>query len=287
MSKITVRAPATTANIGGGFDCLGMALGLFMTVTTELSDRLIVDGVEGDSNNLVYRAMNAVFELCGKKGPVEITINSNIPRTSGMGSSAACIVAGAIAADRLTGAKLPLATLIDICARLDGHPDNILPALVGGVTAGYVTDDGKIGYIRADAPQGLVIAVATPDFPLSTAKARAVLPDKYTRADCVYSLSRAVVTFGALAQGRIDMLGAVGDKLHQPYRIPLIKGFDGVTSAFNVSGAIGSCISGAGPSVIGFFDDEKKARQIKLDEHWTLRILKPCNAGAQIADDEK
>ncbi len=278
---VTVSAPASTANIGGGFDCLGMALGLRLKVTMRLSDTLVINGKTGETckDNLVYRAALKVFETAGVAHKnSELSISSDIPRASGLGSSAACIVAGATAANILCGEKLSEAELIELCAALDGHPDNILPALKGGVTAGYYRDDGRIGYIRADAPSGLYIAAATPDFPLSTEKARKVLPDKYSRADCVYSLSRAVVAFGALALGNLDALCAVGDKLHQPYRIPLITGYGEVSAAMKNSGAIGSCISGAGPTVIGFFKTDTPS--VSLPDGWTLRILRPDNVGS-------
>ena len=124
--------------------------------------------------------------------------------------------------------------------------------------------------------------MATPDFGLSTKKARAVLPDKYSREDCVYSLQRAAVTFGAFALGQVDMLKAVGDKLHQPYRAPLIKGYDEVRNAFMTAGAIESCLSGAGPSVIAFFKTEKDARNAALPNGWTLRLLKADNEPVRV-----
>ncbi|MDE7464510.1 MAG: homoserine kinase [Clostridiales bacterium] len=277
--SVTVRAAATSANLGGGFDCLGVALGLYHTVTARFSEDFKISGDDGDPtgrDNLVYVAMNEVFKKFGKADAnVEIASHSDIPRSSGLGSSAACVVAGVSAANALLGGPMSTSEVIDLCARLDGHPDNVLPAIVGGVTAAYKDVDG-IGYLRTDAPE-MIFAVATPDFGLSTKKARAVLPDKYTREDCVYSLQRAVATFGAFALGRVDMLKAVGDKLHQPYRAPLIQDYDEVRKAFKNAGAIESCLSGAGPSVIAFFKTENDAKNTALPDGWTLRILKADN----------
>ncbi len=278
--RVKVQVPATSANLGGGFDCLGIALGLYHTITAEKSDRLeiVCDAdVPRDETNLIYRAMNAVFIKRGSSGmPVKITSHSDIPQAGGLGSSAACIVAGVVAANALTGGAIDLPQIIDLCASLDGHPDNVLPAIVGGVTAAY-SDGDTIGYIRQDVSDKLVTAVATPDFGLKTAVARRALPDMYSRADCVYSLSRAVVTFGAIALGQFDALEAVGDKLHQPYRIPLVKGFSEVDTAFRAAGAISCCLSGSGPSVLAFFKTEPK--NVRLPDGWKLRVLHVENRG--------
>ncbi|MCH5162403.1 MAG: homoserine kinase [Clostridiales bacterium] len=286
MNKtVTVKAPATSANLGGGFDCLGVALELYHTVTVGFSSELVIDSIDGKSsskNDLLYRSVNAVFKRFGKGDtPVGIVSRSDIPRASGLGSSAACIVAGVMAANALLNEPLTQKEMINICAELDGHPDNILPAIVGGVTAAYKDGDG-IGYLRADVPSGLVFAVATPGFKLKTEKARAALPDSYSRSDCVYSLSRAVVTFGAFALGKIDMLKAVDDRLHQPYRAPLINGYADVKNAVAAAGAISSCISGAGPTVIAFFDDEEKAKKTTVPDGWTLRVLRAEQNGAEL-----
>ncbi len=283
-SVVTVKAAATSANLGGGFDCLGVALSLYHTVTARFSDSFCVNG-DGDPrgrDNLIYVAMNEVFKRFGRAdAAVELTSHSDIPRASGLGSSAACVVCGVSAANALLGEPLSEREKIEICAALDGHPDNVLPSIVGGVTAAYA-DGGKIEYIRADAPKDLIFAVATPDFGLKTEKARAVLPASYSREDCVYSLSRAAVTFGALALGKVDMLKAAGDRLHQPYRAPLIKGYDDVMTAFSRAGAIGSCLSGAGPSILAFFESEKDAQKTALPEGWTLRALRANNSPVEV-----
>ncbi len=280
--RVTVKTPATSANLGGGFDCLGIALGLYNTVTAELSDMLeIISDVAAptDETNLVYRAARAVFERIGLKNTaLKLVTKSEIPLASGLGSSAACIVGGAMAANALSGGKLDRRELINLCAELDGHPDNVLPAITGGVTAACVTESG-VEYVRAEVT-GVTAAVATPDFGLPTAKSRAVLPEVYSRADCVYSLSRAVCAFGALSTGDIEKLRVVGDRLHQPYRIPLIQGYAETEAALKAAGAICCCVSGAGPSVLAFF--KTSPAPFALPRGWTLRILNIDNNGADI-----
>lgn len=275
MNKsVTVKVAATSANIGGGFDCMGMALNLYHTLTAEISDELIIQSnrdVPKTRENLVYKSMCAVFNKFGREYAVKLDSQSEIPQASGLGSSAACIVAGATAANALLGFPLGEHELVDLCSELDGHPDNVVPAIRGGVTAGYIDENGRTEYVRALSPQDLTVVTATPDFPLHTSESRAALPRTYSREDCVYSLSRAVVTFAALATGKTEMLRAVGDKIHQPYRIPLIAGYKDVERALKQSGAISVFVSGAGPTVAAFFS--APPQKISLPHGWTQRNL--------------
>ena len=272
MKKVTVKASATSANLGGGFDCLGLALKLYNGVTVEKSDRLVIESdvpAPTDASNLIYKSMNEVFRIAGVPDmPVKLTCRSDIPQASGLGSSAACIVCGVTAANALVGDILSDKQTLELCVKLDGHPDNVLPALVGGVTAGVVTDGG-VEYVRT-VPHGIVCVAATPDFPLETKTARAVLPNAYSRADCVYSLSRAALVFGAFAPGKPHALKVMGDRLHEPYRIPLVKDFYKVSDALKDAGALATCLSGAGPTVLAFF---KSRANVSLPEHWTARTL--------------
>lgn len=282
MNGVKVKVSATSANLGGGFDCLGMAFELYHTVTVKPSRQFeLVCNADAphDKTNLIYKAMNEVFALAGcKDRNVSVLSESDIPQASGLGSSAACIVSGVLAANALCGNVLTDRQALDLCTKLDGHPDNVLPALVGGVTAGVVTDGG-VEYVRC-VPRGVYCALVTPDFPLETKKTRAVLPDGYSRADCVYSLSRAALTFGAFATGNVSALKAVGDKLHEPYRIPLITGFDKVKAALIKAGALSVCVSGAGPTVLAFFD--KAPSGIQAPAGWTVRKPDICLAPATV-----
>lgn len=284
VNKVTVRVPATSANLGGGFDCMGLALELYNEITVERSDRLtIVSDVNAptDENNLIYKSVRAVFDRCGREiFPVHISTKSGIPLASGLGSSATCIVGGVVAANRLLGEPLDKSDVIDLCTSLDGHPDNVLPAIVGGVTAGYMDENGRVGYVRTDCPDGLTVVVATPEFGIDTQTARAKLPNQYSREDCVYSLSRAVVTFGAFCKGDINGLKAIDDRLHQPYRIPMIGGYEGVRKSLINAGAVAVCVSGAGPSVLGLFDG-KPTKGIAVGKDWTVRKLNIDNIGCR------
>lgn len=287
--RVKVRVAATSANLGGGFDCMGLALGIYHTVTVEPSERLTImsnTDAPSDASNLIYASMNEVFKRYGVADTkVAIKSNSDIPQASGLGSSASCIVAGVTAANVMLGAPMDGDGVLSLCAALDGHPDNVLPALKGGVTAGYIDDGGRVEFVRATARGRVSVAVATPDFPLPTAKARAALPDTYKRADCVYSLSRAVVTFAALSSDEnADMLKAVGDRLHEPYRKPLIKGYDEVESAFEKAGAVSCCISGAGPSVLAFFVGGRKGDPV-LPRGWTVRYPLIDNSPVYVASE--
>lgn len=278
--KIKVSAPATSANIGAGFDCMGMALNLFNTVIVENSDTLVIktDKFPRDNTNMVYRAMNEVFTRFGCKDmPVKIEQINCIPPASGLGSSAACIVAGVMAANALIGYPLDEHGLVNLCTQLDGHPDNVVPAIKGGITAGVVLPNG-VEYIKCESAKALCCAFATPDYELHTEKSRSVLPDFYSREDAVYSLSRAVLTFAALVTGDSDKLKIVDDKIHQPYRIKLIKGYEDVVGAFDKAGCISHFISGAGPTLGAFFNSQPKS--INLPSGWTLRFLEIVNSGA-------
>ena len=268
-----IRVSATSANIGAGFDCMGLALDLYNEITVgECDEKLIIEtdrNLPADETNLVYVSMKRVFELCGRTPNVYIKQTNFIPVASGLGSSAACVVAGVVAANELLGKPLGEHEIVDLCTALDGHPDNVVPAIKGGVTAGVIMN-GHVEYIKCNAPENLMLFAATPDFELHTEKSRSVLPDAYSRADVVYSLSRAIVTFAALVNSDADMLKVIDDKLHQPYRKPLIKGYDDVAAAFEKAGAISHFLSGAGPTIMGLF---KFDADVVLPRGWTLRKL--------------
>lgn len=285
MKKISVSA--TSANIGAGFDCMGLALNLYNEIIIDkIEKKLIIettDNLPKDENNLIYKSMQEVFKLCGKQVGVYIKQINNIPVASGLGSSAACIVLGVVGANLLLDKPLSEQDIVNLCSKLDGHPDNVVPAIKGGISAGVLIGD-KVEYIKCNAPQHLHLAVATPDFELHTKQSRSVLPNNYSRSDVVYSLSRAIMTFAAMVNGDIDMLKVIDDKIHQPYRIPLIKGYHDITDIFNSNGAISSYLSGAGPTIIGFFKNSSDIDKIILPNGWTLRDLKIDNNGYRVED---
>lgn len=272
---VRVQVPATTANLGPGFDCLGMALKFHntveMSVHTEkrLSIEVLGEGAQEiarDESNLVYRAALLLFRKVNFNPPgLRIRLINNIPLARGLGSSAAAVVGGLVAANILAGNRVPFREVLNMAHQLEGHPDNVAPALMGGVVVA-VAVEGEVRCLKIDPPPGLKVAVAIPDFHLATQAAREVLPQQVGLADAVYNLSRAALLVASLQQGRLDMLStAMEDRLHQPYRASLVPGLKKVLAAARLAGARGACLSGAGPTVVAFADSnlEHIARVMK------------------------
>jgi homoserine kinase len=253
LDRVTVRVPATVANLGAGFDVLAAAVGLYASVTLQPapSPRVTVLGpsVPQDATNLTYRSAAAVAQAVGYTGAFLLQADSPIPLRSGLGSSAAAIVGGAVAASRLLGDSLDAGALLDLAIRLEGHPDNVAAALFGGVV--IVTRDGTEWRCAQFAPALRVsVVLAIPDIQVETVVARQVLPSEISRDDAVHNIGRAARLVAALAAGRAEWLrGALGDRLHQPYRARFVPGFDRVVKAAERAGAYGAVLSGSGPTV--------------------------------------
>ncbi len=267
LRSVTVRIPASTANLGPGFDCLGLALDLYNTVELSLAalTEVTVTGeglgrLPGTPANLVLRAAEALAERAGVQVPGWRLVQHNeIPLARGLGSSSAAIVGGLLACDRLLDLETPEGELLDLATQLEGHPDNVAPALLGGLTV-CAQEAGQTHCLRLPPPEGLHVAVAIPDFEVSTEAARQALPATYSRADAVFNVSHACLTQAALAQGRYDLLGAaMQDRLHQPYRTPLVPGMARVIEAATEAGAAGAVLSGSGPTVAAFCAGESEA----------------------------
>lgn len=260
---IRVQVPATAANLGPGFDCLGLALELYNTVEFGRIPRGLVIEIEGegaeglprDESNLVYRAARKVFERSGRVPEgLRIKLVNGIPVGRGLGSSASAVIGGIIAANIMCGAGLSRREILALACSLEGHPDNIAPALLGGLII-YTAVEGEISWIKVDLPPGLKAVVAVPDFILSTRDARENLPHMVTLRDAVFNISRAALLVAAFQKGDLSVLGtAMDDKLHQPYRAGLIPGFKKVISAARLAGARGVALSGSGPSLIALAD---------------------------------
>ena len=247
--KIKVSVPATSANVGSGFDALGLAVTLYNTVTFEESDKLDISAADGtriprNESNLVYRSAKGLFEKVGKKiPPLKIVQTNPIPMARGLGSSSACIIAGLLGANRMLGDVLNTQELLTLATAIEGHPDNVAPALLGGLTSS-VFEDG-------DVDQSLCFAAIVPDYKLLTEAARAALPKQVAHKDAVYNLSRAALVPAAFCEGRHDLLGiATEDKLHQPYRMPLMPGSREVFALAKQCGAKAVYVSGAGSTVM-------------------------------------
>jgi homoserine kinase len=260
--SFTIRVPATTANLGSGFDCLGLALGLYNTIQVAPAQalELVVEG-EGAASlprhagNRVAQAMQRACEAIGKPSPpLRLRMRNAIPLARGLGSSAAAAVGGILAANHWYGDPLPPVELLRLATDLEGHPDNVAPALLGGLCV-VTVDDGHPVAVKIEWPPELRCVVYVPDAPLSTAKARAVLPATLTRADAVFNVGRAALWVAALTQSRYELLRlATQDRIHQTYRSTLIAGFDDVVAAALYAGARGAFLSGAGSSIAAVAD---------------------------------
>ena len=260
---VRVQVPATAANLGPGFDCLGMALQLYNTVEMARTNAGLLIEVQGegaaeiarDETNIVYRAAMRLFKQVQNVPPgLKIKLINQIPVTRGLGSSAAAIVGGLIAANVLAGNRLSLKELLTLAAALEGHPDNVAPALFGGIVVS-VAADGEIKYVKIAPPPGLKAVLAIPDFTVLTKTAREVLPQLISLQDAVFNLGRLALLISAFHQGDFSLLtAAMEDRIHQPYRASLVPGMKKVLAAARLAGARGVCLSGAGPSLLALAD---------------------------------
>ncbi|MCL4545664.1 MAG: homoserine kinase [Chloroflexi bacterium] len=263
MKRLHVQVPATSANLGPGFDTLGVALGIYNDTVVETADResleVVGEGMadlQSGAPNLIHRAIEEMFRLCGvRRPPLVIRCCNAIPLGRGLGSSAAALVTGLLIGQALLENAVDSAALLPVAARLEGHGDNTSAALLGGFTVCVPTDDGIVAE-ALPAPLGLQCVLFIPDYQVSTELARRVLPERYRRADAVFNISRVALFVSALMTNRLDHLGeAMNDRLHQPYRLPLYRGMDSLIRAATDAGAYGASVSGAGPSMVAFADE--------------------------------
>lgn len=269
---LCVEVPATSANLGPGFDCLGVSLGLWnrLDLRPAAHDELRATGkgaaqLQNQTTSLAHRAARAAWdelklEPCG----FAISMHNAVPFARGLGSSSAAIVGGLFAANEWArlhhGTALPNARLLDLATRIEGHPDNVAPALLGGFTVCATREDGRVLAVSPRAPIAPRFVVWIPDSELSTQKARAALPSAYLRADCVFNLSRSALLVAAWATGDFEALvESLRDRVHQDYRAPLVPGWPELNEAARDSGALGTTLSGAGPTVLFWLSPESDA----------------------------
>ena len=261
---ITVRVPATTANIGPGFDCLGAALTLynqfiFSELPVNSSDELeiTVKGINADrvscnADNMVVQAMKTFYGKLNQPMPkIKIDIEMNVPLARGLGSSATAIVGGLVGANELAGQPFSMQQIADLATEIEGHPDNVVPALLGGcrLSASGIDRDWEVSELNWHA--SIIPIVAIPAFELSTTTARQVLPATYSRSDVVFNMAHLGLLMQGLSTANPDWLkAALQDKVHQPYRKALIPNFEAVEAAAIAAGAHGVVISGAGPTIL-------------------------------------
>lgn len=289
-----IKVPATTANIGPGFDTLGIALEMFNEYLVEpCQDRVFIFSNESESlpveENYVIKAFDFINDKCnlGIEGFKITATHTNIPVSRGLGSSAASIVAGLMVAMALSDGKVTKQDLIDVATEMEGHPDNVVPAIVGSMAAS-ITDNGSVFYASVPFPDEFTFNVMIPPFRLSTTEARAALPKAVSMKDCVFNISHVALLICSLySKDRRLLEKSLEDKIHQPYRLPLINGGKRIMDEAIRCGAVGSFISGAGPTMITLTDAEDSKFYNTLTEDadfaksgWRLEKLKICKHGA-------
>ncbi|MBU8714808.1 MULTISPECIES: homoserine kinase [Brevibacillus] len=300
--RVKVTIPASTANLGPGFDALGMAFQLYSVVEMEISDRTTVElvgkeleGTPADKSNLLYQVAASLFQEAGLAVPeLAIRASSEAPLTRGLGSSAAAIVGALVAANQLAGEPFSREQLFARATALEGHPDNVGASLFGGIIVATMpeTIEEPVPYVRFSPPAGLQTLVVIPDFMLETTKARNVLPQVYSKEDVVYNVGHSSLLVAALAQGRLDLMGrAMSDRLHQPYRAKLVPGLNEILDKATEHGAVGAALSGAGPTILCFFSSAEEEGQLRafvdrvMKGHgiaYRVMILQPDENGVQV-----
>lgn len=262
MSWTEVRVPATSANLGPGFDALGMALSIYLEVRFRPAESLTIRAsgrdtvlISSEENNLIWQTALTVADHAGRPMPgVEIEINNDIPIGKGLGSSAAALLAGVVIADEVLGLEWSRDRILDEAARIEGHPDNVAAAALGSIVASAIDSDGVTRAVRMQLPARYGVAVVVPDFILPTSEARAVLPTTYSRADAVFNIQRSALLIAAMLTQTTDAFhAALEDRLHQPYRARLVPGLSEMIE-LRAEGLLGAALSGAGPSVLVFYE---------------------------------
>ncbi|UVI28105.1 homoserine kinase [Paenibacillus spongiae] len=300
--RVIVKVPASTANLGPGFDTLGMALSLYAWVELAVSEHggtVIhlygdnLDGVPRDKSNLIYKVAQLVFNEAGVSVPeLQISMYSDIPLTRGLGSSASAIVCALVAANALIGSPLTEDRLFQLATKLEGHPDNVGASLFGGIVVS-AWDGSRAEKVRLEPHPDLETLVAIPAFQLSTEKARHALPKEIAMRDAVFNIGCSSLLVAAFASGRLDLIGhAMRDRLHQPYRAAFIPGMTEILEKATEHGALGIALSGAGPTLLALIEaGSPRKRELEQFLLATLRKegieaqtlwLKPCVSGTEV-----
>lgn len=266
--KVSVRVPATSANIGCGFDSFGLALPIYNIVTIEetvlpgsgIEINVInketqerINNVPTDKNNIVYQAIEFLYNFIGQvPSELKITIETSIPIARGIGSSASLVVGGLIAANKLLSNPADESVLISIATEIEGHPDNVVPAITGGFTISCTEDDGRVVTKKLPWPNDWCITICIPNYELSTEISRSVLPEAIPIKDAIYNLRRSALMVDAIYTHDEELMKvALKDKIHQPYRTKLVPGLEDIMNNLKfVNGVMGSVLSGAGPSIL-------------------------------------
>lgn len=297
MTKVKVRVPATTANMGPGFDTLGMALKLYNEIEVEeiAGKTEIYNGrlksEEDFRENLIYQSIvSAMNEQGYSYNGFKINVlKCDIPMSRGLGSSSACIVGGITAANAIMENKMDMEDVIDLATKIEGHPDNVVPAALGGMVISIKVGE-DIKHSKVNVPDKLKFVAMIPSFKVSTALSREVLPKSYLKEDCIFNTSRSAMLISALYNNEFDKLRiCFEDKIHQPYRKSLIRNFDDVFKKSKDLGSIGEFISGSGSTLMAVVDKnaEKFVSSMKnflseLEDTWKVILLDPDLQGARV-----
>lgn len=312
--KVSVKVPATSANIGPGFDCMGLALPLYNTVTieetvlpgtgveinviseSEAVSAMSIEHIPLDENSLAYKAVELLYNSIGQTpGELKITIKSQIPIARGLGSSSSVVVGSLIAANELLGRPADDAALLSIACELEGHPDNITPAITGGLVITSQEEDGSVVYRKLNWPEEWAITVCIPDFELSTDIARSVLPKEVPMKDAIFNTKRLGMFIQAVNTKDSELMRyALQDRLHQPYRIKLIQGLEDIINNLrHIENVLGCVISGAGSSIL-VISEKNNLDNIKsvVKETWEnqnikciIKTMSVEQSGAKIVED--
>ena len=309
MNSICVKAPATTANLGPGFDCLGMALDLWNTLEVTPGEVIPVAALPGDghlveitghgaeelaadSSNLIYRSMGFLFQEAGLELPtVSLRCHNEIPLARGLGSSAAAIAAGLVAANALSGGAFAAKELLEMAATLEGHPDNVAAAVLGGLQL-VLSDERQLYTASIATPPELQLVLFVPEVRIATEDARAVLPSQISVADAVHNTSRIALLVAGMATNHPEYLRlATEDRLHQPYRQPLFPAMKVIFAAARDAGALGVFLSGSGSTVLALtqgremtvaYEMAEAARQANVAGE--VKITRPTMQGAHLVE---
>ena len=293
--KVSVKTPATIANLGPGFDSFGLALPLYnvisveetvlpgtgieINIINEKNNEDVINDIPTDKNNIVYKAIELLYNFIGQvPNELKITIKTQIPISRGLGSSASVIVGGLIAANELLGRPADEKVLMSIATEIEGHPDNITPAFVGGITMSSWEEDGSIIYRKLPWNDEWKLMVCIPDLELNTEISRSVLPKEVPLADAVFNLKRSAMLVDALYSKDEELLkAALKDKLHQQYREKLVPGLSEVINGLkHTNGVIGTVLCGAGPSILVVYNGigVSEIKEI-VTNAWNYFNLKP------------
>ena len=314
--KVSVKVPATTANFGSGFDCLGMALPIYNVISieetvlpgtgveiniiseTDDDDEFAIEHIPKDENNIIYKAVELLYNSIGQTpSELKINIKSQIPIAKGLGSSASIIVGGLMAANELLGHPADEAALLSIATEVEGHPDNVTPAIVGGLVITSLEDDGSIVYRKLPWPEEWHLTLCIPDYELATDISRSVLPKEVPMKDATFNARRSAMFVEAVHTKDAELMRlALQDKLHQPYRTKLVPGLQDIMDNLkHEENVIGCVLSGAGPAML-IVSQKNNLDRIKsiVSETWSdynvktdIRTVKPELMGAVVLEAAK